>query len=170
MQRFDNHKLGETEEDVPIDAPEHHQIAATRMAQQCRRYIDIISRRLDPHAYNTPDFIEAVKQLVLNNRRAQVRIMVLEPEVVRRNGHRLLELAESLPSFIEFRKPVNEYKDFNESLLLADTTGYILRLNAERHEGKVNFNDKRQSKVLLEVFDTMWEKAKPDPNLRRMHL
>ena len=170
MINFDEYKLGETEEDIDIDTAEHHRLAALSMVKQGRNTIDIISRELDPHAYNTLDFVEAVKQLVLNNRRSRVRIMVFESLVIRRRGHQLLDLADNLSSFIELRKPSVQYKSFNESLLLVDNAAFLLKLNAERHEGKVNFDDRRQSKVLLEMFDEMWEKAKPDPNLRRMHL
>ena len=68
------------------------------------------------------------------------------------------------------RKPAPEYKKFNEAVLIADEIGYLFRENVERYKGKVNFNSRRESKYLLEVFDDMWEKAKPDPNLRRMHI
>lgn len=170
MLNLENRKLGEINEDIDIDSSEHHRISAVTMATQCSTNIDIISRELDPHAYNTAEFVDAVKQMVLANRRARVRVMVFESQLIRQRGHRLLDLANNLSSFIEFRKPSPEYNQFNESLLVADKTGFILRLNAERFEGKVNFNDKRQSKVLLDKFEEMWGKAKPDPNLRQMHL
>ena len=170
MREFGGYKLGETNELIDIDTAEHHRLAALQMARQGRSTIHIISRKLDPHAYSTLEFVEAVKQLVLNNRRARVRIMVFESLLIRRRGHRLLNLSDRLSSFIELRKPDVQYKNFNESLLLVDNTAFLLRLNAERHEGKVNFNDKPKARALFEMFEEMWIRARPDPNLMRMNL
>jgi len=170
MREFDGYKLGETSELIDIDRAEHHRLAALQMVQQGRHTIHIISRQLDPHAYSTLEFVEALKQFILNNRRARVRIMVFESLLIRRRGHLLLNLSGRLSSFIELRKPSVQYKNFNESLLLVDNTAFLLRLNAERHEGKVNFNDKRQAQALFDMFEEMWERARPDPDLMRMRL
>ena len=82
----------------------------------------------------------------------------------------VVDLALNLTSFIEFRKPETEFKTFNESLFIADTTGYIHRHSTERYEGTLNFNDKRLSKILTERFEEMWGRATPDPNLKRVHI
>ncbi len=170
MIAFDKYQLGETAADIDIDSAEHQRLAALAMVRQAHSMIAIISRKLDPHAYSTPEFVEALKQLVLNHRRARVRIIVFEAQLIRRRGHLLLDLSGKLSSFIELRKADVQYKNFNQSLLLVDNTAYLLRLSAERYEGRVNFNDKRQTKALAELFEEMWAKSGPDPNLRRMNL
>jgi hypothetical protein len=170
MLNFTHHILGETDEKVSIDTSEEHRGAALRMAQQARSNIAIISRELDPVIYDTPDFLEAVKQLVLLNRYTHVRAMVFEPLAIVKRGHRLYELMLDLTTHIEFRVPSNEYSGFNESLFVADETGYILRNNAERYEGSLNFNDRRSARILMKKFEEMWGKAKPDPNLKRVNL
>ena len=96
--------------------------------------------------------------------------MVFEPQIIMKYGHRLVDMMLDLTSFIEFRVPSYEYDDFDESLFVADETGYILRTSAERYEGHVNFNDKRSARILMKKFEEMWEKAKPDPNLKRVIL
>jgi len=170
MYSFDDYKLAETSELIEVETREDNHLAVVQLAQQCRRNLEIISRDLDPTIFDTPDFVEAVKLLVLNNRQAQIRILVFEPEAIVHRGHRFINLAENLSSFIELRKPGVEYRDYNVALLIADETGYLHREHAERFEGEVNFNDKRQSKHLLQQFEEMWETASPDPNLRRVHV
>ena len=170
MLSFENHILGETDEKIAIDSSNDHRTAALRMAQQAKRGIAIISRELDPPVYNTPEFVEAVKQLVLANRYTHLRAMVFEPLTIVKRGHRLVDLMQNLTSFIEFRVPSFEYDGFNESLFVADDTGYILRTSADRYEGSVNFNDKRSSRILMKKFEEMWGRAKPDPNLKRVSL
>ena len=170
MELFENHTLGIEEDDIAISTSDEHKMAAIRMAQQIRRSVVIISRELDPLVYNLPEFVEAIKRSLLNNRRATVRVIVFEPQTIVRRGHLLLDLAANLPSFIEFRKAGKGYDNFNESLYIADETGYVYRTSAERFDGIINFNDKRKSKVLMDVFEEMWGRATPDSNLRKLSL
>ncbi|MFT7458213.1 MAG: hypothetical protein ACI909_000886 [Planctomycetota bacterium] len=170
MYTFDNYQLGINDDEVRISTSEEHLRSATLMAQQSRRSICIISRELDPHVYNLPDFVEAVKKTLLANRRANVRIIVFEGQTIARRGHLLLNLADKLPSYIEFRKPGIEYNSFNESVFIADNTGFIYRNSAERFEGNINFSDRRKSKTLMDVFEEMWNRSAPDPNLRGLSL
>ena len=170
MINIDNYKLGVTQELLQIDSFDGNRIVTAAMAQQCQRTLDIVSRLLDPPVFNTPDFIEAVKRFATKNRKPRIRIIVFDPETIVKNGHRLVDLAGRLSSFIEIRKSGNDYKDYNECLLLADETAFLHRINAERYEATANFNDRRQSKYYLKQFDTMWDVATPDPNLRRVNL
>ena len=109
MYKFEKYQLGINNDEVAISSSDEHHLSATMMAQQCSRDISIISRELDPQVYNLPLFADAVKNMLLANRRAKMRIMVFESRVIVRRGHLLLNLAANLPSFIEFRKPGNEY-------------------------------------------------------------
>ncbi len=170
MYTFDNYQLGIDDDEVLISTSEEHHLSATMMAQQCKRDISIISRELDPKVYNVPEFVDAVKNMLLTRRRARVRIIVFESQLIASRGHLLLELAGHLPSYIEFRKPGKEYMGFNESLFVTDNTGYIYRSNAERFDGSLNFSDKRRSKILMDVFEEMWGRSSSDPNLRKLSL
>lgn len=170
MYTFDKYELGRTDEVVEITTRDENRMASIKMAQQCRKSIDIISRNLEPHIYDNTDFIDAIKKLVLDNRKAKVRILVTDAKSLVQKGHRLIPLSYTLSSYIEFRIPNEDYKESNDSLFLADSTGYIHRLNDHRFEGILNFNDKRVSKHLLHTFDEIWSRANPDSNLRQVHI
>lgn len=168
MQELINFHLGESKEHKNIDSRDENFQSSLRMARQAGRFLDIISRELDPFIYDQKEFVTAVKQLVIGNRHAKVRILLAEPEKIMHRGHRLIDLAFDLSSYIELRKHSQENKDFNEGILIADRVGYIHRKNDARYEAKFNFNDMRFSSELLSKFDELWETAKPDPNLRRV--
>lgn len=171
MFDFSEYELGKsTQGAFKIDKREENAEAALELVKQSQRKLAIISHDLDPHVYNQDDFLEAVKKLALKNRHAEIRILVFEPEKIVQKGHKLLDLSRKISSFIEIRKPSKDYKKFNEAVLIADEVGYLYRENVERYKAKVNFNSRRESKYLLEVFDEMWETAQSDPNLRRMHI
>ncbi len=169
IKDFSNHSLGESTEDtVKITAREENALAAVELVTQAKRKLSIISQELDPKVYDQPDFLEALRQMALKNRFVEVRILVTEPELIVRRGHKLIDLAGKISSFIELRKVSVRYKTFNEAVLIADEVGYLYRESMERYKGKVNFNSRRESKHLLDVFNEMWETAKPDPNLRKV--
>lgn len=167
MSKLEDNILGQTDDTVLIDRSEENALASLMMAKQANRTIDIISREMDPLIYNNLEFAETLKQIVLKNKRARVRILAHEPAVIVKRGHRLVDLAMQLTSFIEIRVPNLEHASYNDSLFIADTTGYIHRLNPARFEGKLNFNDKKTSRILTHQFDEMWEKSRSDPNFKR---
>lgn len=165
--KIDNYVLGDTDDVLMLEKSEEHTLASQMMAQQSSRTIEILSQNLDPVIYNTVEFTEAIKRLVLKSKYVKVRVLVHDPQAVVKRGHRLVNLAMHLSSYIEIRVPSFEHANFKESIFIADTTGFIHRINPERFEGKLNFNDKRTSRILLRQFDAMWEKSRSDPNFKR---
>ncbi|MCG8378887.1 MAG: hypothetical protein MI865_05345 [Proteobacteria bacterium] len=171
MYNFADYILGESaDETLKIETRQENADVALELVKQCQLKLAIISKDLDPFVYDNLEFLEALKSLALRGRHVDIRILIFEPEIVVRRGHKLLDLAGKMSSYVELRKPSPEYNKFDEAVLIADEVGYVFRDNAERYNGKVNFNSPRESKYMLEVFNDMWESAKPDPNLRRMHI
>lgn len=170
LNNFDNHQIGVTDELLELASFEENRLLATYLVQQTRRTLDLASQLLDPAIFNTPEFIEAMRQLVVKNSKPKVRILVHDPATIVKLGHRLVDLASRLSSFIEIRKAGPEHKDYNECLLVADQTAFLHRIDGSRFEATANFNDRRQAKYYLDGFDVMWDASVPDPNLRRISL
>jgi hypothetical protein len=159
----------ETEHIVIDDSATLHEVSL-RLVEQCVRRLDLASRHLDPAIYDRDDFVGAVKRLALSSRLAQVRLLVTETGPVVSRGHRLIELAMRLTSFIEVRTTGPEHKGFNEAMLIADNTGYVHRRFADRYEGEASFADKRRASDLTTRFEELWERSLPDQNFRRLHI
>lgn len=140
------------------------------MASQCTRHLDIVSRHLDPQIYDTDEFGAAIKRLALENRRARIRLLVVDARPLITSGHRLIELASRLPSYIEIRAPGRTHRGFNEALMLADKDGYIYRQFSDRFEAQVNFADRQVVKVWHDRFEDMWERGTPETRFRRLHI
>lgn len=171
MLDYTEYRLGESsDETLNVSTRDENAEAALELIKQCKQKLAIISQELDPLVYDQADLIEAMRQLTLKGRNVEIRIIVFEPELIVRKGHKLIDLAGKVSSFIEMRKVANEYKSFNEAVLIADNSGYLYRESTERYRGKLNFNGRRESKHLLGAFNTMWETSKQDPNLRRVHI
>lgn len=157
-------------EELTVDTSGELREIALEMVTSCRRTLDIASRHLDPTLYDQVPFVEAVKQIALNNRLARIRLLVTDIGPVVSRGHRLLVLCSRLSSFISIRKPGRDYKNFNETMLLADNTAYIHRRFADRYDAIASHNDKRRAADLTGRFEEIWERAEIDPNFRRLHI
>jgi hypothetical protein len=155
---------------IEISGAEQLSAIALALAGQCSRSLAIVSRHLDPMIYDRPEFAAAVRQLVVTSRHAQVRMVIADAKTVVTRGHRLLELARQLPTFITIRKFGPAHESFNEAWLLADDQGYIRRRHADRHDGIACFRARRTTRELLRQFDEIWNTALPDPELRRLSL
>lgn len=157
-------------EKITLDTSEALREFALEIALNCRRTLDIASRRLDPAIYDHAPFVEAVKQIALGNRLARIRFLITDVAPVAAQGHRLIELSARLPSFIFIRKPGPDHKNFNEAMLLADNTAYIHRRFADRFDGIASHNDRQHAGNLAGRFEEIWERAEIDPNFRRLHI
>lgn len=155
-----------------LEVVERDQVAdlSLAMANQASRYIDIVSRHLDPLLYDNDEFAEAIKQLALRSRRARIRLLIIDARPLITTGHRLIDLASKLPSFIEIRAPARHHRGFNEAFLLADNIGYIHRQFSDRFEASIDFADRSVSANLRDRFSTMWERATPEVRFRRLHI
>lgn len=153
---------------IPVETRQEHADAALALASQARQKIAVISPELDAFVYDRPEYVDAVKSMVLGNRRAEVRIVVMEAGLISQRGHSLLDLGSRLSSFIELRRAAGKYRFLNEAMMIVDEVGYLFRENREHYRGKASFDDRRESRALLDLFNSVWEPATPDPNLRRM--
>ncbi len=143
---------------------------ALDMVQSGSRSVDIAGRQLDPRLYDNDEFVTAVRQLAVSSRYARVRLLALDARQLAARGHRLVLLAQQLPSFISIRVPSFEHREFNEALLLVDERDWIHRRLADRFEGFACRDDRGEARVLARRFDQIWESAAPDPNFTRLGL
>jgi len=170
MIQFDEYSLGNTDSELSLETREEHQLATVAILQQARRQVDIISRELDASVYDQPALIDAMKSMILNNRRARVRIIIFEAQTLSQRGHQLLQLASDLSSFIEIREGSREHESYSEAMLVADSCGFIHRYAWDRYEANANFNNRHQCRALLNTFERMWEQAASSVHLRRLSI
>jgi hypothetical protein len=165
---FDTLRLGEDSEPIEVESNKEILQASVALVGQTRKTLEIVSRHLDPAIYDTREFADALTQFMLNSRRAQVRIILMDSTPIAGSGHRLIPLAQRLSTFIEIRNPGRQHTSYNSAFLLADQVGSIYRVLANRFDGVVNFGDRRAARGLSDMFEEMWLLAVPDPNMRRL--
>lgn len=170
FRQFTELRLGISDLDIELQTRAETCHAIGLMMQQTTSTVDIFSRDLDPALYDRDDFLKALNLLCVRNRLAQVRVLVQEPMVPVRRGHRLIETARRFSSSMEIRQPHPDYRQFNEALFIADGCGLIHRGLADRFDGSANFYAPVIAQRKLDFFTEVWERSEAHPEMRRLHI
>ena len=163
-------RLGETDTRFRIETREDTRRAVVALISEVQRTVDILTPDLEPRIYDQAHFLDTLTRPALGQCRAKLRVLVRDPQRAIKDGHRLIELTRRLSSYMQIRKVHTDYADFTQAFLLADNYGVMHRTLAERFEGTVCFRDPLEVKRLRELFDEIWDRSEPDPELRRLHL
>lgn len=136
---------------------------------RARREIRVFTRDLEATLYANPEVIEAFREFATSGRGPAVRILVIEPERLRAEGHALLPLAQRLSSVFALRTPVDpEDRQVAESYLVADESAYVFRPLATRFEGTACVDGPARARQLAQAFDRRWERARALGELRAL--
>ncbi len=141
-----------------------------QLASQARKHLSIFTPDLEPALYDQQKCLDALTKLALSSARAQIRILLVNPDTAVKQGHRLIELARRLTSRFEIRCPGEDFKDEGMNFLLADGLGYVYREPGRPHQARACFNQPREVQRLQGYFDEIWETGVPDTELRRLYL
>jgi predicted GNAT family N-acyltransferase len=143
--------------------------AVADLLGDARHEISIHTRDLDAALFDVPATLEAIKRIALSGRRAQVRIIVQEPRRPLADGHRLIALAQRLPSAIAIRTPIDEHDlKYPSAFLVNDRRGYFFRVLGSRLEGEGSTYAPGRHAQLRELFDQVWERSAPSEELRQL--
>lgn len=144
--------------------------ATLDVVKSARRSLSIFSHDLDPSVYDRIEFLDAVKHLILTHKFSRIQILLMSPVKSVKNGHRLVELARRFSTFFEIRRIDEEYWHHKDAFLIADETGVVYRMNAQRWEGIADTNAPRIAKKYLDFFEKAWQESEPEPEFRRLHI
>ncbi|MEO7065065.1 MAG: GNAT family N-acetyltransferase [Dokdonella sp.] len=143
--------------------------AVATLLDDTRHEIAIYTRDLDAVLLDVPATLDALKRIALSGRRAQIRILVHDARKPLADGHRLIALAQRLPSTIEIRTPVDERDlQYPSAFLVNDRRGYLFRVLGSRIEGEGSTYAPGKHAQLRDFFDQVWERSAPSEELRQL--
>ncbi|WP_395682659.1 GNAT family N-acetyltransferase [Dokdonella sp.] len=127
----------------------------------------IYTRDLDPFLLDTRVALDEIKRIALSGRHARVRVIVQDPRKAVADGHRLIALAQRLPSAIAIRTPIDEQDlQYAAAFLLNDRRGYLFRPLGNRPDGEGSTYAPGRHAQLTALFDQVWERSAPSEELR----
>jgi predicted GNAT family N-acyltransferase len=154
---------------VVVESREHAMTQTLSLIAAARREVCIYTRDLDPPLFDNETVLEALKHLAISGRGATIRIVVQDPRSPSQRGHRLIALAQRLPSVFALRVPTQEEDlQYASAFVLNDARGYYFRTLGNRFEGEaVNYAPGKHAQ-LHEFFDRIWERSEPSEELRQL--
>ncbi|MEM7612166.1 MAG: hypothetical protein AAF270_10825 [Pseudomonadota bacterium] len=144
--------------------------AASLICAEAERKVSIMTRDLEPGIYDHPDFVDAVKKLILSRRFARVRVLISDPSRAIKNGNRLVTMGRRLNSFIEFRNVHEDYRERPEAYCIADDKAIAYRLDAGRWDGIADSWTPPVARNYLQSFDEIWSASEVENEFRNLHL
>ena len=143
------------------------EVAHVRLLTQARYRAAMYLPRMEPGILDSEAILTELRRLATSGRQAQVRILTHDAEQAHREGHRLIALAQRLPTAVSIRMPVDETHLAYASAFLADTTrGYLFRPIANRYEARGDLDAPGETSRLMAYFDEVWERAEPAWQIR----
>lgn len=145
--------------------------ARLRLLAQARHRVSIYQPLLGPDAYASHEELAELRRLATSGRGAQIRLLLHDPAAALRDSHRLVALAQRLPSAIQVRTPEDDIDlAYPSSYLLNDQGGYLFLPEAQRMTGRAATQDRAAQAPLIQHFDEVWERSLPATVLQSLHL
>ncbi len=152
----------------PVKTADDNRQAALALARMARRSLVIFTQDLEPSVFDQNEFLDALRSLVTGSSRVSVRILLVDSNRARREGNRLVALAQKLSSFIEIRKPHRDYLGMSEAFVVADEEGILYRKLGARWDGLMDLHDPLRAREKLKLFNDIWQRSAQEPEARRL--
>lgn len=143
--------------------------AACELARSASLHLNILSYAFEREIYGYSDFVQAVQALATRHRMARIRILIHSPEWASRSGHRLVELARRLSSFVELRELHEQDKQLTSEVLIADEKALLYRESPDTMRARYYANAPRDAKSWLRRFEGLWAGGEPVQGLRQLN-
>jgi hypothetical protein len=141
--------------------------AHVRLLSQARYRAAIYLPRIEPGILDSDAILTELRRLATSGRPAQIRILTHDAEQAHRDGHRLIGLAQRLPTAVSIRMPVDEVHLAYGSAFICDTSsGFLFRPVASRYEARGDLDARGETSRLMAYFDEVWERAEPAWQIR----
>ncbi|WP_232821095.1 hypothetical protein [Dyella sp. C11] len=145
-----------------LDASDRVQLAAARLQLlvEARHRIAIYQPALSDDVYGSTPELAELRRLATSGRGAEIRLILHAPEDALRDNHRLIALAQRLPSAVLVRTPQEDVDlAYASSYLLTDQGGYLFQPDARRADGRASLADRAAHAPLMQHFNEVWERS-----------
>jgi hypothetical protein len=143
--------------------------AVMALMAQADRQVDILTLDFEPAIYDQAECVEMFETLALRSRHSRVRILVQNPQVIVRQGHRLLNLALRLDSVFQLRC-LSKNQSVAHSCLLVDGVAYWHRAYQDSWKAFAHTAAPQATRALTTTFNQLWHEANRSPYLRQLQL
>jgi hypothetical protein len=143
---------------------------AVELCNSASRYIRILSPTLDRAVFDNTQLRDAISKLARRSRHSDIRILVIDSRPMVEHGHRLLTLAQRIPSLIHIQTLTDHPQMNDDTMVILDSDGLLFKPAGSDHQGFYEPESKATVSSYVEKFDALWECSAPDINMRQMQI
>jgi predicted GNAT family N-acyltransferase len=142
--------------------------AVAELFARTRRELLVFSQELDPTLFDNEHVEAHVSRLARGHRHNRLRFVLFDSRRAREGSHRVLQLRSRLPSRIQVRLAHPEFRDSDETFVVADRRAVLVLPRYTEHVGYHVHGDPVLARRRREAFDQQWNRAGADPDLRQL--
>lgn len=163
-------KLGETDTIFKLESLEEFSKAELALIAQAKRELYIVTPDLEPERYNDVEFVDVLSAFARRSRYADARILVGDPGVALRWGHKVVNLFKRIPTRLRIRQMHEEDYKPEEAWIAADQIGLLRRHGTDGFKGSLSGKSIPHAKRASENFEAMWERSREIADFRNLDI
>jgi hypothetical protein len=134
--------------------------AHVRLLSQARYRCSIYLPAMAPGVLESDEAMTELRRLATSGRQAQIRILTHDANQAHREGHRLIALAQRLPTAMSIRVPTDEsHLRYASAFTTDNVSGFLFRPVAARFDATGDLDQRGETSRLTAYFDEVWERA-----------
>jgi predicted GNAT family N-acyltransferase len=136
-----------------------------------RHELRILVRELDPMLLDDSACLVELRRIAISGRGACIRVLAQDISRAQHAGNRMLDLAQRLPSVIQFRRPVEDMdREYPSAFMCTDSGAYLFRPIAQRMECVGSTYAPGRVAQLQALFEQVWERSESMSELRPLKI
>lgn len=165
-------QLGESETFLRLEGVEDFNRATVALLQQAQREVYLLTPDFEPERYNNIEFRDALSAFMRRSRYTDTRILLGDPAIAVRWGHKVVALAKRMTSKLQIRQLREE--DFqalaNEAWIVADDICLLRRDGLDGYHGSLAARSIPHAQRASQRFLELWERAHEVADFRNLNL
>jgi hypothetical protein len=165
--------LGSSDNLIHLESCDEFNRATVTLLQQARRKVYILTPDFEPERYNSEAFVDALTSFATRSRHSEARILVADPTVAIRWGHKVVNLGRRLTSKLLIRQLGEEdIQDAGqEAWIVADDIGLLRRNGTQDYKkGSLSAHAIPHAQRASQRFVELWERSAEVPDFRTLHI
>jgi len=142
------------------------------LIENMRRTLHLYTPLVRPELYNDPDILAAIRTRIVNQPKLRFHLLLPPAPEWRSDNPGLVRLSERLTTALILRTPnrseIPDSPELGQAFAIADERALLRFSDPRRLLGEYERQPSDQMKEQMNLFQMLWNRAQPDPELRRL--
>ncbi len=157
-----------------LDGVDDSRRALLDMLAGMRRTLYLYTPWVRPALYDDPEVVDVIRSRVVNQPKLRLHLLLPQAGEWRSHCPHLMRLSERLTTALILRTPnrreIPDVPELGQAFAIADERELLHFSDPRRLIGSYQPQPTERLKELLELFQRIWSRSQPDPELSRLGL